>query len=315
MNRIKESFDSLPIAVCFFDSRGVVRLVNSRMLRIFGALRNNGVQTLAELRAALDSPPDGVCCLDRELGMYRFPDGAAHRFSQEGIRTDSGHSYVQLTAADVTEIAARQEQLAYENARLTDANRRARLLLEQMPELIREEETLAMKLRVHDDFGHAILSSRRALADGATLEGIRDSARAWARVVSALYRASRSAEPTDAVESALSRVNELGVRLVTEGALPRQQAQRALLAAALRECAANCARHAGATELYVRIESIGSTVSAEITNNGAPPEATVAEGGGLSMLRRRIEAAGGTMQILSRPRFMLALWLPDGGEA
>ena len=32
MDRIKESFDSLPIAACFFDKNGVVRLINRRML-------------------------------------------------------------------------------------------------------------------------------------------------------------------------------------------------------------------------------------------------------------------------------------------
>lgn len=34
MDRIKESFDSLPIAACFFDKNGVVRLINRRMLAI-----------------------------------------------------------------------------------------------------------------------------------------------------------------------------------------------------------------------------------------------------------------------------------------
>ena len=32
MDRIKESFDSLPIAVCFFDRNGVVRLITTECL-------------------------------------------------------------------------------------------------------------------------------------------------------------------------------------------------------------------------------------------------------------------------------------------
>ena len=32
MNPIKEAFDSLPIAACFFDSNGIVCLVNHKML-------------------------------------------------------------------------------------------------------------------------------------------------------------------------------------------------------------------------------------------------------------------------------------------
>ena len=47
MDRIKESFDSLPIAVCFFDKNGVVRLINHRMLAIASQLRKGGIQTLA----------------------------------------------------------------------------------------------------------------------------------------------------------------------------------------------------------------------------------------------------------------------------
>ena len=39
MDRIKESFDSLPIAACFFDKNGVVRLINRRMLAIANWLR------------------------------------------------------------------------------------------------------------------------------------------------------------------------------------------------------------------------------------------------------------------------------------
>lgn len=55
MDRIKESFDSLPIAVCFFDKNGVVRLINHRMLAIASQLRKGGIQTLAELPDALRS--------------------------------------------------------------------------------------------------------------------------------------------------------------------------------------------------------------------------------------------------------------------
>ena len=73
MDRIKESFDSLPIAVCFFDKNGMVRLVNHRMLTVLNHLRKNGVQTLAELQSALQTPAAGVRCLNPQLGIYRFP--------------------------------------------------------------------------------------------------------------------------------------------------------------------------------------------------------------------------------------------------
>ena len=53
MDRIKESFDSLPIAACFFDKNGVVRLINRRMLAIANWLQKGGIQSLAEMQSAL----------------------------------------------------------------------------------------------------------------------------------------------------------------------------------------------------------------------------------------------------------------------
>ena len=62
MDRIKESFDSLPIAACFFDKNGVVRLINRRMLAITNWLQKGGIQSLAEMQSALQAPP-GKCVL------------------------------------------------------------------------------------------------------------------------------------------------------------------------------------------------------------------------------------------------------------
>ena len=75
MDRIKESIDSLPIAACFFDKKGVLRLINRRMLAISDQLRKTGIQTLSELQAALQFPPKDILCLDPQLRIFRFPDG------------------------------------------------------------------------------------------------------------------------------------------------------------------------------------------------------------------------------------------------
>ena len=167
MDRIRESFDSLPVAICFFDKNGVVRLINHRMLMLTDRLRKNGIQTFDELEAALQQPPETVCCLNKELQLYRFWDESVFQFTEKTIRTKLGIPYTQVTACDVTELLQSQNRLQKENERLKDANDRLRKLFEQMPDLIREEETLAMKLRVHDDIGYSILSARRLLSQQA----------------------------------------------------------------------------------------------------------------------------------------------------
>ena len=114
MDRSKESFDSLPIAACFFDKNGVVRLNNRRMFAIANCLRKGGIQSLAEMQSVLQAPPANVRCLDMRLRIYRFPDGKALRFAQEmklRVHDDIGHSIlaarrVLLQHADRKEIRA-----------------------------------------------------------------------------------------------------------------------------------------------------------------------------------------------------------------
>ena len=176
MNIIKESFDNLPMALCFFNRRGIACLVNRRMLWVSTQLLGSSVQTLSELERALKSPPDTVAQLETQPPTYRFSDGSILRFTREAIRDEEGHRYTQVTASDVTELVRQQYTLAAENRRLEDANERLRQLMAQMPEIVREEEILAMKMRVHDDIGHSILSARRALLQETDLSTIQENA-------------------------------------------------------------------------------------------------------------------------------------------
>ena len=314
MDRIKESFDSLPIAVCFFDKNGVVRLVNRRMLVIASWLRKGGIQLLAEMQSTLQAPPANVRCLDPRLQIYRFPDGKALRFAQEQITTKAGVQYTQVTAADVTELIREQDQLKAENAKLEEANARLRRLLAQMPEIIRTEETLAMKLRVHDDIGHSILAARRVLLQCTDQKEIRANAALWEQSISVLYRFSQMTARAEPLEAAKKRAEELGVKVLLTGDETQAQRIRALIALAICECAANCVRHADGTELYVRLWRKPGSLEVSLTNNGAVPKGEITEGGGLSMLRQRVEEANGKMEIQSIPCFRLMLDLPEKEE-
>ena len=314
MNSIKESFDNLPVAVCFFDKRGVVRLMNRRMLSVGAELLGSGVQTLEELHRALDTPPESIERLDAEMGVYKFPNGTVLRFVERQITDKSGGSYTEVTASDVTRLVTLQQELRKENARLEDANLRLKRLYDRMPEIVREEETLAMKLRVHDDIGHTILSARRALRQGESMEAIRESAEAWESTIELLCRANSMEEPEDAIEYAKARAAELGAEVIVEGSAPKDGEMRHIFALAIRECTSNCIRHAGGKRIFARFAPYRGGWAIHITNDGKVPDDEITEGGGLSALRRRIENAGGIMRIKSRPNFALSASLPYGEE-
>ena len=104
------------------------------------------------------------------------------------------------------------------------------------------------------------------------------------------------------------------LRFIQRGELPKQEAAAYLLACAVRECVTNAVRYADATELYADFSETKDEATVVVYNNGNPPEGEIAEGGGLSTLRRRVERAGGSMTVQSLPRFQLTVTVPKGKD-
>ena len=314
MNAIKESFDNLPAAICIFSSKGLVRLMNRRMLAVGSWLLGSGIQTLGELQAVLKNPPEAVAKDASMPGVYHFPDGSALRFSEHAITDRDGQRYTEVIAADVSELMAVRTQLDEENARLDAANEALRKLGEEMADIVREEEILNMKIRVHDDIGYSLLSVRRAYWQCEDMEQLHTLAEQWRTTIRLLHSGAPDA-PIDALDYAKQRARELGAEVELAGTFPKEAAARELISLAIRECTSNCIRHAGGTRIFADCRLAQHTAVLTITNNGKIPEAPICEGGGLSGLRRRAEQAQGTMDIQSRPRFALTIRLPIQEES
>ncbi len=87
----------------------------------------------------------------------------------------------------------------------------------------------------------------------------------------------------------------------------------------VQEALSNALRHSGAAGAVVRLERSGAGVAVTVSDNGkglAAPEAKRA-GHGLIGMRERVEARGGTLDILSPASggCCLRIWLPLSGEA
>ena len=313
MRIIKESFDNLPIGICFFDSRGIIRLINKKMLSIGCILIDGGFQTLRELRSALQSLPESVRALDEKNSLFSFPGDVILKYDERLVIDKNNNSFTQVTFSDVSELFSRQRELKEENERLENANRRAKQLYDNMAQIVREEEILSMKMRVHDDIGHSILAARKALLNDASIEEIHSSASIWESSIALLNHANNMPDETDDLEYAKERAAMLGVSVIESGDFPTERTARKIFSIAVRECVTNCVRHAGGNCVFAFAFSDHEHHRLKITNNGEPPEREITEGGGLSALRKRIEKTGGTMEIKSLPLFELHITLNRTG--
>ena len=299
---VKEAFDNLPSGVCFFDKNGTVTLCNHQMYRVFFALTGRDLQSLPELRELLDSGPD----------VFLLDDGHAWRFAREEITTEDGTAYTQVTASDVTELYRRQKELEEDNRKLEEDAQRIRRLSANIISLIREEEILSMKMRVHDDIGRSVIATRQFLQQGKPIGEL--DLTVWKKAVRLLKHENEQSEEQDAVTELMNAAFGIGIQVSFDGTFPENGAVKELFLSVIRECMTNAVRHAGAKELYVRFASGDHRASVCVTNSGAVPQGGLVEGGGLASLRILVKKSGGTMEVKTVPRFELTATVPVGEE-
>lgn len=307
-NAIKESFDRLPTAVCFFDRSGGIVLCNRQMYRLSQYLLNSDLQYLEELQKALASPPKGIMHLASPEDTYRFPDGLVWKFERAAVTDRYGETYIQLTAADVTALHRALEQLAEDNRRLEQDAEKLRRLSENVAAVAREREQLAAKSAMHDSLAACITVTKQYLAGD--LGGIDADIvlREWEKSI-----VFQEAGLLTAREKLYESADSSGVTVRIRGTEPTNGAAD-LMYAAMQVCLNNAIQYAQATELMTNIWEDGDRYTVLIRNNGRPPEKTITEGGGLSNLRRRIERIGGTMTVQSLPEFALVIGIPNRGN-
>jgi len=216
----------------------------------------------------------------------------------------------QLAASDVTDLYNLSLKLAEKNRELDGLNARLREYSINAGTLQKEEEILAAKVRVHDEFGNALAVTRYRLQQDSG--DCADLYELWEQCTQ-LFASEHDSQPElHGLQQLSDAAAAAGIQLRLQGADPKAdpQCERLLLNAG-RECLTNAVRHADAHVLNLRIKEEDGWLIASFTNDGRAPDGEIREGGGLSSLRRRIESAGGTMHAVSSPQFCLEVRIPE----
>lgn len=303
-NVIKESFDQLPTATCFFDSTGGVVLCNRRMYELSQYLIHSSIQYLAEAEQALASPPDGVVPIAHAENTYQFPDQTIWKFEKRIVTDRYKETYTQLTAADVTQLHEALTQFAIDNHKLAQDAEKLKELSKTVEAVAREKEALAAKSAMHDSLASCITVTKQFLAGDLDRISAEVVLREWEKSI-----AFRDSVLEPAKDSLYHAAKSSGVTIRITGKIPDGDMSE-LIYTAMQVCLTNAVQYAKATELAACIRENDDNVTVMIRNNGKQPEQPVREGGGLTNLRRRIEAAGGTMCIQSLPEFILCIEIP-----
>ncbi|WP_024855996.1 sensor histidine kinase [Ruminococcus albus] len=301
---LEDGLNSMPDGVAFVSSKGVPLLVNSTMQRLFRESMGSPYFDIRDFEYSMQNQTLIVgCSADiHGKGYYlHLSDGSVWDI-QKSLMMIDGRKVWELLAYDVTERYRKSLELEERNVHLEEVNRSIRNYTREMNAIIREEEVLAAKIRIHDDVGRALLALKSYLIRGGDREDLIEMWQFTAGLLSGENTPDDSADPIGALKEAADAV---GVKLILNGDIPRKL--RKLIAIAIHECLTNTVKHADGSELTVDITDEDGIVTVVFTNDGKPPESEISESGGLKSLRSTVEQFRGEMEIASEPRFMLTI--------
>lgn len=300
---LKESLDTLPDGVCFFEKNGQPLLVNIQMNRIsgelFGAEILNGEQFWKDIR---ENFPEMVQTKDGKIWDFRRKDLVIRK-----------KIIYEIVACDVTEQYKLKKELEKRNQSLGEINERLRLYGQEVDRITRDQEILTAKIRLHDELGRSLLAFRSYLDQTKEQRDHDGLLRLWHYNIAALRNEASPSEMRDDWALLRQAADAVDVKIFLDGDIPKEEKIESIIIKAIHECLTNTVKHANGNELYVKIRNNNVRTTVEMSNNGNPPTHTVKESGGLLNLRHTVEKAGGTMVIESTPQFMLQVTLPAGG--
>ena len=308
---VNEAVDDVPCGVCFSDPLGRIVLCNTKMHELSRRMTGSYLQDYEALRKVINggSEAEGLRRLNSDSNVFYFPDDSVWMFQEYRLQEPDCAGYLQTVAVNVSEIYYNGEKIRANNEKLEILNHKLEEMYEKIGDKIREQETLAMKMQVHDNFGRSLLSIRRILERKENQDKMDKQLSALRHLVYILTDSSVE-NMEELCADTIRHAEELGIYVQISGNFPQHLSYRLLTDRAIRECVTNCARHAHGSTVLVKIEKGANEYSIRITNDGDAPEKNAEEGGGLSALRKAAESEKCIMQVSFSPEFCLVLKMP-----
>lgn len=313
---IKDGADKLPTGICCFDSDGRPKLTNHCMQNLCRSLTGEYLLNAAEFWKRLQNGEingEHTAVKTGEEPIILLESGEVRRFSCHEIIPGKKPIF-ELSAADITEQYALSRHLMESNRELAQMKKRLLRFNENVTDITREKEVLAAKIRIHNRLGKTLLISKRYLTSGESGISHSELLQMWKSNISFLLGEAELPERDDTLDELNDAAKAMGITLCIEGGLPEtDNTAKSLIIIGARECLTNAVHHAGAKRLRICILKENGYNIIEYTNDGAAPEKPIAEGGGLTGLRKKAEDAGARMTVLSEPEFLLRLIIPAEG--
>ena len=240
--------------------------------------------------------------------FFRFSDSSVWRFELRFLDSNT----VQIEAVEITELYRLSEELYENTIRLQEMQKRQKALLDSIVEVNLNKEILAAKMHIHDELGHCLLATTKAITEDSLAENADVLRENWNSTIRDFSNIPTVwTVPDSSLQSELMQVAELiGCKVIFLGEQPTERKALQLLYAAIREAVTNAVRHPNATQLREKIKQDEKSYHIEISDNGSASVSNITEGNGLSALRQRLEHEGTSLKVLCDNSVSLIIDIP-----
>jgi len=324
---IKNAVDQLPSGLMFYESDGVIVLINVQMQRLMQQLIGRVARNAKQFYAALIQGNCQPGCRKVELEgqiVYLMSDDSAWMFHQSDL-LHRRKRYVQLTATDVTHRWVLTQELNQKNVQLQQRSEELKHIIDNAHDLSLTQELQKTKTRIHDVLGARLAIILRMLRTDEPIVS-EDLSTLAEGILDALKSARDLPSPADKLNQLSETFSSIGVTLDITGDLPNvllegevcsENKQReldryaSLLVDIMREGITNAVRHGFATQIYVKLWHDQEGYHMKISDNGHPLSSYYKEGGGIGGMRQKLSDYGGKLTIDNTQGFVLIASLPD----
>ena len=278
--------------------------MNRTMQKLVSQLSLERTKNAVDILSSIpDCFPDNVESFDiGDTLAVKTPDGHVWQLEHSFI-TIGSKQYIELYAPDITEQWRLAEALESERRALSAQKRHLIKMLINIEEIRRGLELQSQKAKVHDVLGQRVTMLDKAIREGKALD-MELLEKDICSLISELDElpADDARDPESALASLKEMFSQIGVEVEFSGSVCENRKIAACMNAILRECVTNAVRHGFASSVKAKCAHIPNGWRLTVSDNGEGSEYII-EGGGITGMRRRAEALGGTIRIATTPSF------------
>ena len=319
-NTVKEAIENLPCGLAFYDRSGYIYLSNKVIQNLSLELTSKDLQNGNELWDDIINLKNNNDKINENEYIVITENKIVWKIFKDSINID-GMIYKKIQADDISDVYNLSIELKNKNKCLKNDQKKLIEHMENIDKYISEEESLRVKMMVHDKFGELITLTNKMYKENLENKDKKFLIENWDilnRKMEHLLVFENSEEYS--LEKVLYFAKRLDCKINLIGKLPNDVTNRKIIIYALNEMMKNAVNHVNAKTINIKIEEEKEEekekqkITIIIQNENKNKIDKIIEGGGLSSVRNKIEKVNGIMEIICDENIILKIILNKNME-